>query len=94
MTNAEARSIITKELSKSGYEYREINSKTTDSMYYRISSGETSLLFRISDHPTQKDVITFRIDKHKNNKDNLQKFIKNRISDLSYRVTKTFLGLR
>lgn len=93
MTNTEARSIILKELSKSGYEYKEINSKSTDSMYYKISSGESSLLFRISDHPTQKDVITFRIDKHKN-RENLQKFVKNRISDLSYRVTKTFLGLR
>ncbi len=92
MSFNEAKAIILKEISKSGYKLREHNSKTTNSFYFEISSSCASLLFRVSDHSTGKNVITFRVD-HKTNRDNLLRFVKNRISDLSARTTKKLLGI-
>lgn len=92
MTIQQARQITLHELKKCGYSFKEIQSKSTNSLYFRIESSKESLLFRISDHQTYKDVCTFRID-HKTNDNKLKNFIKNRVYDLSYRNTKKILGI-
>ena len=88
--------IVIPELKKSGYRYEEIKSVSTSSIYYKIYSGDESLLFRISDHKTSKDIKTFRIDvgTDKKNSTKLVLFVKNRIADLSYRKVRSYLGMR
>lgn len=92
MTIENACQITLKELQKSGYPFKEIKSKSTDSVYYEIHSASDKLLFRIANHKTDKNIITFRID-HNHDVKNLLQFVQNRIKDLSYRSTKRLLGL-
>lgn len=92
MTIENACQVTLKELKKSGYPFKEIKSKSTDSVYYEIHSATEKLLFRIANHKTDKNIITFRVD-HKSDNKNLLQFIHNRIKDLSYRSTKRLLGL-
>ena len=87
-----ARQITLKELKNSGYPFEERLSKSTGSVYYKIFSSKESLLFRISDHQTNKNVITFRVD-HRMDEKNLLKFVRNRVKDLSCRTTKSLLGI-
>lgn len=77
---------------KKGYTLEVRKSTSTDSWYYKIYCGEYSLMFRISDHATYKDVITLRLDKVKNQV-NLERFINNRCHDLSDRILKEELGI-
>lgn len=84
--------IVFKEAKKAGYVVEERKSVSTSSVYYTVSSGKYSLLFRIADHKTKSNVITFRID-HKSSIGNLENFVKNRIKDLGYRKLKAVLGM-
>lgn len=86
-----ALSIIERELSKSGYEYKRHNSKSSESVYYSLSNGKgITLLFRVSDHRTRTDVITFRVD-HKSTEKLLIAFVKNRVKGLQQRSLDSLL---
>ncbi len=92
MTYEQVAQIIFKEAKRAGYVVEERKSVSTSSMYYKLSSGKYSLLFRISDHKTKSNVITLRIDRKRTIK-NVECFVKNRIKDLGYRALKMELGL-
>lgn len=92
MTINQARQITLNELKKSGYNFKEIQSKSTTSYYYTIWSESGKMIFRIADHCTKKNIITFRID-HKTSCDKMQNFVKARVKDLTVRNTKKILGL-
>ena len=74
-------------------EYEEIISVSTNSIYYKIGSGDNTLLFRISDHKTHKRIATFRTDIGSANSKKLEMFVKNRVNDLKYRRVKSILGI-
>lgn len=90
MTKNGVRDIIKQELNKAKVDYKEIESKETESVYYKIYLGATTMLFRISDHPTKKDVSTFRFD-HKTNADNIRRYARNRIKDAKTREVGALL---
>ena len=92
MTYEQVAQIIFKEAKKAGYIVEERKSISTQSVYYKLISGTSSLLFRVSDHNTKSDVITLRIDLKSSNK-TAESFVKNRIRDLGYRALKMALGL-
>ena len=93
MTMPEIKRIIEQQVSKRGYYLEERPSNTTGSWYFKIyASPEVSLLFRVSDHKTQKDVITLRIDRQPKYND-VVSFVNNRCKDLGYRHTKAVLGM-
>ncbi len=83
--------IFNKEVNKRGYKIEKIESKTTNSYYFRLSSGDTSLNIRVSDHKTGRDLTTLRFDKVKNSK-SVEGFIKNCCQGLSQRKLKAVLG--
>ena len=76
------RNTIRNIVEKRGYVLEERKSGSTDSWYFKIRSGENSLLFRISDHKTKTNVITLRVD-HKTSFKNIVSFINNRCDDLA-----------
>jgi len=84
---SEVRRIITSEIKKSGITFKEIESKSTDSVYFKLFYGEADLLFRVSNHKSIKNIITLRIDR-KSTPETIKAFTKNRIKDLSYRKMK------
>ena len=84
--------IVFREAKKLGYVVEERKSVSTSSVYYTVKSGSCSLLFRVADHKTKSNVITFRVD-HKSTIANLESFVKNRIRDLGYRKLKAVLGM-
>lgn len=84
--------IIKKQVAQKGYVLEERKSVSTDSWYFKIYSGDCSLLFRISDHKTKSDIITLRLDK-KTTQKTVEGFIINRCKDLSDRKLKMLLGL-
>ena len=86
------RFIIKKEVQRMGYDIDERKSTTSDSWYYTISNGTESLMFRISDHRTRSNVVTFRIDKT-TKQIQLVRFIHNRCEGLSKRTLKKALGI-
>lgn len=88
----EAENIIRREVKKQGYQLITIKSESTISRYYKISSGQYDLSFRISDHATQKRLMTLRID-HKTSVKNIEQFAKNRCKDLGKRIIKQALGV-
>lgn len=93
MINIEnARLVINRIVTKKGYTIEEHKSATTNSWYFKICCGEESLLFRLSDHQTYKDIITLRIDKV-NKQKHLESFVNNRCKDLSDRIIKKNLGV-
>lgn len=92
MQKLEVINIMKKEIERSGYRYKLKQSKISDSFYFTIYSGVVSLYFRISDHRTVKNVLTFRVDKKTDHKKVLS-FIKNRISDVGRRHVKITLGV-
>jgi hypothetical protein len=91
MTYEQVAHIIFKEAKKAGYVVEERKSIKTTSRYYTISSGKCSMLMRVSDHSTNSNVITLRIDR-KNTDQTVGNFIKNRLSDLGRRERKLVLG--
>ena len=91
--------IVTAEISRKGYRYEEDHSLTTNSIYFRIYSGDEFLAFRISDHKprpseTHANLITFRTDINGNDYEALRRFVQKRIQDLSYRRVRSLLGMR
>lgn len=92
MTKIEIKKLIEKKVACKGYKLEEIDSLSTESMYFKISSGNTSLTFRVSDHKTSRNLITLRVD-HKTNRQLIENFIENRCKDLSKRRVKELLGL-
>ena len=84
--------IIRAEVNKKGYNLEERKSVSTDSWYFKIYDEKYSLLFRLSDHNTKKDVVTLRVDKKLTQKA-VQTFIQNRCNDLSKRRLKGLLGI-
>lgn len=94
MLNVETvRTLVKKKAAQKGYTLEERKSSTTNSWYFKISSGEYSLLFRVSDHKTGANVTTFRIDKNTKFKA-AERFVDNRCNDLGTRVVKTALGMK
>lgn len=87
------RQIVRQRVAQKGYILEERKSSTTDSWYFKIISGEYSLLFRISDHKTKTNVITLRVDKGTNYKV-VERFVDNRCNDLGSRIVKSALGMR
>ena len=92
MSTAEIIKIIEKTVDKKGYDIETRKSISTESVYFKIYSGDYSLLFRISDHATKKDVITLRTDL-KLTPEKVEGFARNRCRDLSDRKLKGVLGL-
>lgn len=94
MLNIDAiRSMAKQIIQRKGYEFEERKSSSSNSWYFKIKSGEYSLLFRVSDHKTGSNVITLRVDKNTNYKV-VERFIGNRCEDLSARVVKAALGMK
>lgn len=75
-----AKTIVRQELNKLHCEYKEIESKTTNSVYYKIYFGKSDLQFRISDHRTKYDISTLRID-YKSSAKTIINYVHNRIQD-------------
>ena len=88
----EVKQIIEEQIKRKGYRLEERKSSSTGSWYFKIYSAEVSLLFRVSDHKTKKDIITLRVD-HKLTRDAIIRFTNNRCEDLSYRRVKILLGM-
>ena len=91
MTKNGVRDTIRQELNRAHVDYREIESKETESVYYKLYLGNTSMLFRISDHPTKKDVSTLRFD-HKTSEENVRRYTRNRIKDAKSREVKAIFN--
>ena len=83
--------IIYREAKKVGYVVEERKSVSTNSIYYTLHSGKHSLMFRVSDHKTDSNIVTLRID-HRSTDKTAESFVRNRIKDLQYRVVRTVLG--
>ena len=92
MNYEQVSQIIFREVKASGYRVTERKSISTNSVYYTLISDRCQLMFRVSDHKTDSNVITLRVD-HKNNEQTTINFIRNRIKDLKYRNLKTILGM-
>lgn len=92
MSYEQVAQMIFKEAKKAGYVVEERKSVSTNSVYYTIHSGKCSLMFRVSDHSTNSNVITLRIDRKSSSK-TAESFVKNRMKDLGYRELKLSLGL-
>jgi hypothetical protein len=93
MLNVEAiRNIIKQKIAQKGYILEERKSSSTNSWYFKIISGNYSLLFRVSDHKTGTKIITLRVDKNTNYKI-VERFVENRCNDLGSRVVKSELGI-
>ena len=93
MTINEIKKIIEQQTQQKGYFLEERKSNSTGSWYFKIyASPEVSLLFRVSDHKTKKDIITLRIDR-KLTYDSVFRFVNNRCQDLGYRHMKAVLGM-
>ena len=91
MTYEQVAHIIFKEAKKLGYVVEERKAVKTTSRYYDLSNGRSTMQIRVSDHSTNSNVITLRIDR-KNTEQTVSNFIKNRLSDLDRRDRKLVLG--
>lgn len=85
------RQIFIKEVKRKGYNIEENKSLSTNSWYFTLSSGKYSMVIRVSDHNSKKDISTLRIDKIKKTK-NVESYIHNRCQDLHERKMKAILG--
>lgn len=91
MSMTEITRIIRKKVEKQGYKLEERESTSTTSKYFKLYFGDTSLLFRVSDHMTKANVITLRTDKKISPK-LVENFIENRCRDLGARKVRDLLG--
>lgn len=66
------------------------DSLSTNSHYFKLKSGKNSMLFRISDHPSNCNIKTLRVDKM-NNKESIINFTKNCCNGLAHRAFKAFM---
>lgn len=88
----EIKNIINKQVTKKGYYLEERPSTSSNSWYFKIYSGDSDMLFRVSDHNTRSNIVTLRLDKCTSVK-NVESFINNRCQDLSDRTLKKLLGV-
>ena len=91
MSINDIRDIVIKQATSRGYRCEERKSSSTDSWYFKIYSIDTSLLFRVSNHTTRKNVITLRTDR-KMRREDVLRFVNNRLDDLSFRRVKSLLN--
>lgn len=92
MTLIGAQTIVENELRKTaGNEWFQMQSHTTNSMYYKLINTHTSLIFRISDHATGKDISTLIIG-GKITEKNIRSYVRNRVKDFRKRSLKAILG--
>jgi len=89
----EVKRVIEKEVASFGYNLKERKSVSTDSWYFEISNGKSSLLFRVATHKTYKNVSTLRIDRKLTHKDVIA-FARKKCHALGYRFVKERLGVR
>lgn len=95
MQMQEIHRIIEKTVARKGYTLETHKSTSTNSWYYRIHSGDSTLAFRVSDHKVKgkNNIMTLRFDK-KNTPKSVENFIISRCEGLSFRRTKELLGMR
>lgn len=74
-----------------GFQLEERPSASTNSYYFKLHGPSTSLMFRVSDHPTRDNIITLRMDM-KLNPDRVRGFILNRCADLSLRQRDAYFA--
>lgn len=91
MTLEQVTMLIKKEIGSMGYEVEERKSTTSKSLYFKIRTAKASLLFRVSDHRPNTNVITLRTDK-KLTDQQVRAFARNRIKDLQKRSLYTILN--
>ena len=93
MIMSEAEKIIERIADQKGVRYEKRQAVNTASVYYTIYSGESSLMFRVSDHPTKDMIITLRTDCGATYKV-VADFMEARCRDLDKRRLNELLGLR
>ena len=91
MQISEVTRIIRNEVKKQGYLLEERASQSSSSQYFKLYSGDTSLMFRIADHATKSNIMTLRIDK-KTTARSVEGFIRNRCRDLGARHVRNILN--
>lgn len=95
MTLVGAQNIVENELNRianSEWHIYSRHSASTNSQYYKLVNGRTSLLFRISDHDTKADVSTLLISK-KISEQTIRQYVRNRIKDFRKRSLKALLNI-
>lgn len=93
MTMYEAEKIIEKLAENKGLIWEKRKSITSSSLYYTLFLGKSSLMFRVSDHPTRDSIVTLRTDCGAGYK-NISDFMEARYKELSRRSLDELLGLR
>lgn len=94
MTLVGAQVIVENELNRiAKSEFRAMESHSTNSKYYKLVNANTSLIFRISDHNTRKDISTLLIGKHVTEQ-SIRNYVRNRVKDFHKRSLDTVLGLK
>lgn len=91
MTINGVREIFHSVARQKGLNLEERPSRSTNSWYFILHGVSTSLLFRVSDHPTRNNVITLRIDKRLS-ADRVKAFMANRCADLGVRQRDTYFA--
>ena len=66
------------------------DSISTKSHYFKLKSGSSSMLFRISDHESKKDIKTLRMDRNVT-RAAVQEFADACIKSLNHRAFKQFM---
>lgn len=95
MTLNGAQNIVENELNKiAGSEWQKtIQSRSTNSRYYKLINTNTSMEFRISDHVTNKNISTLVISKHVN-EITIRRYVRNRVKDFRRKSLDVTLGLK
>lgn len=94
MTLNGAQIIVENELSKiARSEFHIMQSHSTNSRYYKLINTNTSLIFRISDHVTYKDMSTLVISK-KITEQAIRNYVRNRVKDFHKRSLNVILGIK
>ena len=91
MTINEIRCTIQKEAERRGYFVEERKSTSSDSWYFKLYAGTSSLMFRVADHKTKTAVVTLRLDRRLS-PNMVKSFVRNRCNDLRDRRLKSILG--
>lgn len=96
MTLNGAQIIVENELNKiagSEWQLHVMQSHSTNSRYYKLINSKTSLIFRISDHITYKDMSTLVISKHVTEMA-IRNYVRNRVKDFRKRTLNVILGIK
>ena len=76
------------EINGSNWKIAIMPSQSTNSVYYKIINNHTSMIFRISDHNTSKDM-SYLLITQKVTEDMVRRYVRNRVSDFRKRSHKT-----